>query len=46
MPPTHEVMNQTPPLEGHDVLATDTALTEALHRHGGSSHADRLHELG
>ncbi len=46
MPPTHEVLNQAPPLEGHDVLASDTALAEALHRHVGSAHADRLHELG
>ena len=46
MPPTHEVMNQTPPLTGHDVLGTDPVLLEALHRHGGSDHAERLHALG
>jgi len=46
MPATHEVVNQPPPLEGHDVLATDVALVEALHRHGGAAHADRLHALG
>ena len=46
MPATHEVINQAPPLQGHDVLAGDTALLEALHRHNGSAHADRLHELG
>jgi putative acyl-CoA dehydrogenase len=46
MPATHEVVNQSPPLQGHDVLATDVALVEALHRHGGAAHAERLHALG
>jgi len=46
MPGTHQVINQTPPLQGHDVLATDRVLEESLHRHGGSDHADRLHALG
>ena len=43
---THEVVNQTPPLLGHDVLGTDLALTEAVHRHGAAGHAPRLHDLG
>jgi putative acyl-CoA dehydrogenase len=43
---THEITNQAPPLQGHDVLGTDRALTEALHRHGGGDHAERLHALG
>jgi putative acyl-CoA dehydrogenase len=46
MAPTHQVVNQAPPLEGHDVLGTDRALREALHRHGGAGQAERLHELG
>lgn len=46
MPATHEVTNQTPPLLGHDVLGSDHVLLEALHRHGGSAHAERLHALG
>jgi putative acyl-CoA dehydrogenase len=31
--PTHTVTNQVPPLVGHDVYSTDTALTEAVARH-------------
>jgi putative acyl-CoA dehydrogenase len=46
MPATHEVTNQTPPLTGYDVLGTDPVLLAALHRHGGSADADRLHRLG
>ncbi|MFI0899597.1 acyl-CoA dehydrogenase family protein [Streptomyces sp. NPDC020983] len=30
---THTVVNQAPPLVGHDVYSTDTALTEAVARH-------------
>ncbi|WP_031512832.1 acyl-CoA dehydrogenase family protein [Streptomyces sp. NRRL F-5123] len=30
---THTVANQAPPLVGHDVYSTDTALTEAVARH-------------
>jgi putative acyl-CoA dehydrogenase len=29
---THEVTNQVPPYEGHDLLAEDPALAEAVHR--------------
>jgi putative acyl-CoA dehydrogenase len=46
MPATHEVTNQPPPLQGHDLLASDPVLTEALHRHGAAAHGDRLHALG
>ncbi len=46
MPPTHEVLNQPPPLQGHDVLATDRALTEALLRHSGQQHLPGLARLG
>ena len=31
--PTHTVTNQVPPLVGHDVYTTDTALAEAVARH-------------
>jgi putative acyl-CoA dehydrogenase len=31
--PTHTVTNQVPPLVGHDVYSTDTALGEAVARH-------------
>ena len=42
---THEVLNQVPPLAGHDVAA-DHALLEALHREGAGPVLDELHELG
>ena len=42
---THEVLNQVPPLAGHDV-AQDPALLEALDREGGGPVLDELHELG
>lgn len=43
---THEVLNQPPPLEGHDVFATDTALVEAVARDGAGWALHTLHELG
>ena len=42
---THEVTNQAPPLEGHDV-AQDAALLEGLLREGAGWYADDLHRLG
>jgi putative acyl-CoA dehydrogenase len=42
---THEVLNQVPPLAGHDVAA-DPALLAALDREGGGWAAAELHELG
>jgi putative acyl-CoA dehydrogenase len=42
---THEVLNQVPPLAGHDVAA-DPALVAALHREGGGWAEDELHEIG
>jgi putative acyl-CoA dehydrogenase len=42
---THEVLNQVPPLAGHDV-AQDPALLEALDREGAGAVLDELHELG
>ncbi|HEX4867098.1 MAG TPA: isovaleryl-CoA dehydrogenase [Acidimicrobiales bacterium] len=43
---THEVLNQPPPLCGHDVFGTDTALVEALAREGAGWATDELHALG
>jgi putative acyl-CoA dehydrogenase len=45
-PPTHEVTNQPPPLTGHDVLATDAALIEAVTRYGDAGAATSLTPLG
>ncbi len=42
---THEVLNQVPPLAGHDV-AQDPALLEALDREGAGAVLGELHELG
>ncbi|HEY2488134.1 MAG TPA: acyl-CoA dehydrogenase family protein [Streptosporangiaceae bacterium] len=42
---THEVLNQPPPLAGHDV-AQDPALLEALSREHAGAVAGELHELG
>ncbi|GAA3922408.1 acyl-CoA dehydrogenase family protein [Actinoplanes auranticolor] len=45
MPLTHEVVNQPPPLAGHD-LAADAALLEGLAREGAGWAAEDLHRLG
>ena len=42
---THEVVNQPPPLIGHDVAA-DAALLEGVEREGAGWAADDLHRLG
>jgi putative acyl-CoA dehydrogenase len=42
---THEVLNQVPPLTGHDV-AQDPALLAALRREGAAWAEPELHELG
>jgi putative acyl-CoA dehydrogenase len=42
---THEVLNQVPPLAGHDV-AEDPALLAAAAREGAGWASDELHELG
>jgi putative acyl-CoA dehydrogenase len=42
---THEVLNQVPPLAGHDV-ADDPALTDAVTREAGDGAIAGLHELG
>ena len=46
MPPTHEVLNQPPPLEGYDLFSTDRALGEALEREGAGWAEERLRRLG
>ncbi len=43
--PGHEVLNQVPPLAGHDV-ADDPALLAALAREGAGWARDELHDLG
>ena len=43
---THEVTNQPPPLAGHDVFGSDTALVEAVKREGGDWALGDLSELG
>jgi putative acyl-CoA dehydrogenase len=45
MPPTHEVLNQSPPLTGYDV-ADDSALLDGLRREGADWAEPGLHELG
>ncbi|MEU6387753.1 acyl-CoA dehydrogenase family protein [Streptomyces sp. NPDC046939] len=45
MPTTHEVLNQVPPLTGHDVAA-DPALLESLRREGAAWAEPELHDLG
>ncbi|MEV6007153.1 acyl-CoA dehydrogenase family protein [Streptomyces sp. NPDC051976] len=39
---THTVTNQAPPLVGHDVYATDSALTEAVARHVDPARLDEI----
>lgn len=43
---THEVVNQSPPLEGHDVYSTDRVLVEAVEREGAQWAAAELSALG
>ena len=44
--PTHEVLNQSLPLEGYNVFEQDAALVEALEREGGGWAADRCRAVG
>ena len=44
-PDTHEVLNQVPPLVGHDT-AEDPALLEGVVREGAGWYVDDLHRLG
>ena len=43
---THEVTNQAPPLEGHNIFEADLPLREALEREGGHWGVDRARDLG
>ena len=44
--PTHEVVNQVPPLEPYNVFEQDRVLVEALQREGAGWAADRARALG
>jgi len=44
--PTHEVFNQSTPLENYNVFSADRALVEALRREGGVWAEDRAAALG
>jgi putative acyl-CoA dehydrogenase len=46
VPPTHEVLNQPPPLVGYDLYDADPALASALHREGAGWATDRVRALG
>jgi putative acyl-CoA dehydrogenase len=46
VPPTHEVLNQPPPLVGYDLYDADPALASALHREGAGWAEDRVRALG
>ncbi|HEV7652491.1 MAG TPA: acyl-CoA dehydrogenase family protein [Actinophytocola sp.] len=45
MPATHDVINQVPPLTGHDT-ADDPALLDGLRREGAGWAEDEVHDLG
>src|SRR5580765_1938345 len=44
--PTHEVLNQVPPLRDYNVFAADRVLVDALEREGGGWAAERARQLG
>src|SRR5262245_15903550 len=46
MAPTHEVLNQPPPLEAYDVFSADAALVEATEREGAGWAVEDLSALG
>jgi len=46
MPPTHEVLNQPPPLEGLNLFEQDLALREAVALEGGAWGEERLRTYG
>ena len=45
-PDLRAVTNQVPPLEGHNVVTSDAALSEAVLRHGSAEVLDDLLPLG
>jgi putative acyl-CoA dehydrogenase len=46
VPPTHEVLNQPPPLAGYDLYDADPVLAEALHREGAGWAEEGVRALG
>jgi putative acyl-CoA dehydrogenase len=46
VPPTHEVLNQPPPLAGYDLYDADPVLAEALDREGAGWASERVRALG
>lgn len=44
--PTHEVLNQTPPLENYNLFTSDNALAGAIAHHGAAVYGDDLKNLG
>jgi putative acyl-CoA dehydrogenase len=46
VPPTHEVLNQPPPLAGYDLYDSDPVLAQALGREGAGWATDRVRTLG
>jgi putative acyl-CoA dehydrogenase len=44
--PTHEVLNQPPPLLGYNAFDADPALREGLEREGGGWGVDRCRDIG
>ena len=46
MPPTHEVLNQPPPLAGYDLYDADPVLAQALHREGAGWATEQVRALG
>ena len=43
---THQVFNQSVPLEGHDAAGLDAALLEGLQREGGEAHLADVRRIG
>ena len=46
MPPTHEVLNQPPPLAGYDLYDADPVLAQALGREGAGWATEQVRALG
>jgi putative acyl-CoA dehydrogenase len=44
--PTHEVVNQPPPLEGHDAAGLDVALLEGVRREGAGARMGEISRVG
>ncbi|HEX7135065.1 MAG TPA: acyl-CoA dehydrogenase family protein [Iamia sp.] len=44
--PTHEVLNQPPPLEGHDAAGLDSALLDGVRREGAGARVGEISRIG